>query len=83
VPTADRTRSIAAATDVKKGMRFMQTCFRGRGRTGSVGRRGAQTPVMVHSLLVLEFGVHITAVEPTVVLPLPSRAVPVPRLMIW
>jgi hypothetical protein len=38
---------------------------------------------MVHALLLLEFGVHNTVVEPTVVLPLPSRAVPVPRLTIW
>src|SRR5437899_2987898 len=44
---------------------------------------GAQTPVMVHSLLVLEFGVHSTVVAPLPVLPAPSSAVPVPRLMIW
>ena len=38
---------------------------------------------MVHWLLVLVFGAHRTVVAPAVVLPAPSRAVPVPRLMIW
>ena len=38
---------------------------------------------MVHWLLVLVFGAHMPTVEPAVALPPPSRAVPVPRLMIW
>ncbi len=45
--------------------------------------RCGQAAVSVHSLLVLPLGDHITVVEPAVVLPAPSRAVPVPRLMIW
>jgi hypothetical protein len=45
--------------------------------------RASQAAVMVHWLLVLELGAHITAAEPFAVLPAPSRAVPVPRLMIW
>ena len=31
----------------------------------------------------LLFGAHIPATEPAGPLPMPSRAVPVPRLMIW
>src|SRR6185436_10417944 len=42
-----------------------------------------QLAVMVHWLLVLLFGAHIPATEPAAVLPIPSNAVPVPRLMIW
>jgi hypothetical protein len=42
-----------------------------------------QAVVMVHWLLVLPFGAHMIVVAPIVVLPAPSRAVPVPRLMIW
>jgi hypothetical protein len=39
--------------------------------------------VIVHWLLVLLLGAHMPTVEPTVLLPMPSRAVLVPRLMIW
>jgi hypothetical protein len=45
--------------------------------------RGGQTAAIDHWLLVLELGVHITVVDPAVVLPAPSRAVPVPRLTMW
>ncbi|GHE56222.1 hypothetical protein GCM10014715_06490 [Streptomyces spiralis] len=31
VPAADRTRTIAAAMDIKSGARFMHSFFRGRG----------------------------------------------------
>ena len=43
---------------------------------------GTGTDVTVHKLLVLVFGAHMPVVEPAAVLPMPSRDVPVPRLMI-
>src|SRR6185312_12853368 len=48
-----------------------------------VGLRGRQTAAMVHCRLVLESGAHSFTGAPTVLTPPLSRAVPVPRLMIW
>ena len=49
---------------------------------GPRGCRG-QTAVIVYSLLVLPLTAHMSVAEPVVVLPMPSRAVPVPRLTMW
>src|SRR5262249_5525910 len=46
-------------------------------------RRMGHAAVIVHWLLVLLFGAHMTVVEPMVVLPAPSRAVAGPRLVVW
>ena len=61
----------------REGSAAMGVCFPARNEPAG------QTPVMVHSLLVLALGVHRIVVEPTVVLPAPSKAVPEPRLTIW
>ena len=42
-----------------------------------------QAAVMVYSLLVLLLTAHMSVAEPIVVLPRPSRAVPVVRLTMW
>jgi hypothetical protein len=44
---------------------------------------GRQTAAIVHCRLVLESGAHSFTGAPTVLTPPLSRAVPVPRLMIW
>jgi hypothetical protein len=41
------------------------------------------TATIDHSLFGLELGLHMTVVDPAVVLPAPSSAVPVPRLTMW
>jgi hypothetical protein len=46
------------------------------------GFRG-HTATIDHSLLGLELGDHMMVVDPIVVLPAPSSAVPVPRLTMW
>ena len=51
--------------------------------SGSRRRAPAQRDVTVQRLLVLVLGAHMATVDPAVVLPMPSSAVPVPRLMIW
>src|SRR5690242_16918514 len=59
--------------DMDRTSVIADTSEAGSGR-GPRGRGAAQTPVMVHSLLVLEFGVHSTVVAPLPVLPAPSSA---------
>src|SRR4051812_37157091 len=74
------------AHDVRTGRCFAATGGRSRRSTPGSGLRQVadrHTPVVVHWLLVLVLGVHMATVEPAVLLPMPSRAVPVPRLMIW
>lgn len=54
-----------------------------RPAAGSLVWSCGHTATIDHSLLVLELGLHRTVVDPAVVLPRPSSAVPVPRLMMW
>lgn len=55
---------------------------RSRGPTWSGRAIGfGQRAVMVQWLFVLPLGAHMQTVDPTVALPIPSSAVPVPRLI--
>jgi hypothetical protein len=79
--TGDSCESIPGGHD--QDMAAAVAAGRGAGGRGRAWGRVAHTAVMIHWLLVLAFGVHICTAEPTVVVPAPSSAVPVPRLMIW
>ena len=74
-PAAARSSAAASVDALRRGRANKGTYF-------LMGALAAQIAAMVYWSFVLGFGAHMTVGEPAVLLPAPSRAVPVPRLMI-